>query len=47
MKLKYPKPTVDLAQIRREYHAAVEFGAKGRRQGMKAAPGSPRMASAT
>jgi len=24
MKLNYPKPTVDLAQIRREYHAAVE-----------------------
>ena len=23
MKLKYPNPTVDLAQIRREYHAAV------------------------
>ena len=24
MKLKYPKPTVDLAQIRREYHAAAQ-----------------------
>jgi len=28
MKLKYPKPTVDLAQIRREYHAAVELELK-------------------
>ena len=24
MKLKYPKPTVDLAQVRREYQAAKQ-----------------------
>jgi PPK2 family polyphosphate:nucleotide phosphotransferase len=35
MKLKYPKPTVDLAQIRREYHAAVvaEKAPAGKKRG--------------
>jgi polyphosphate kinase 2 (PPK2 family) len=33
MELRYPKPTVDLDQIRREYHAAVvEEEADGRRK---------------
>lgn len=29
MKLKYPKPSVDLAQIRREYHAAEQAEKRG------------------
>jgi len=29
MKLKYPEPTVDLAQIRRQYHAAERAEKRG------------------